>query len=113
MNYQRAFVTPRDGVMKDGVINYRASKFDSDAYPLKPNCCPNAVARKIACSIYEAARDKGRAVAKTAAYAILGREGKKEMLFAHLERILRLDRLGLRGLNARRTSSYWPAPPKI
>jgi hypothetical protein len=53
---------------------------------------------KIARSIYEAARDKARAIAKTAAYIVSRRERKKvEMLFAHLKRILRLDRLRLRG----------------
>jgi hypothetical protein len=100
MTYRRAFAAPRDGVMKDGTIRYRASKFDCEACALKPKCCPNAVARKIARSIYEAARDKARAIAKTAAYAISRRERKKvEMLFAHLKRILRLDRLRLRGPN--------------
>jgi hypothetical protein len=100
MTYRRAFAAPRDGVMKDGTIRYRASKFDCEACALKPKCCPNAVARKITRSIYEAARDKARAVAKTAAYAISRRERKKvEMLFAHLKRILRLDRLRLRGPN--------------
>jgi hypothetical protein len=96
--YRRSFSTPRDGVRKDGAIGYRASKFDCEACPLKPKCCPNAVARKIARSIYEAARDKARAIAKTAAYVVSRRERKKvEMLFAHLKRILRLDRLRLRG----------------
>ena len=96
--YRRAFSTPRDGVRKNDTIGYRASKFDCDACPLKSKCCPNAVARKIARSIYEAARDKARAIAKTAAYIVSRRERKKvEMLFAHLKRILRLDRLRLRG----------------
>ena len=55
-------------------------------------------ARKIARSVHEAARDKARAIAKTEAYAVSRRERKKvEMLFAHLKRILRLDRLRLRG----------------
>ena len=39
-----------------------------------------------------------RAIANTEAYAVSRRERKKvEMLFAHLKRILRLDRLRLRG----------------
>jgi hypothetical protein len=99
MTYRRAFAAPRDGVMRDGTIRYSAIKFD-EACALKPKCCPNAVAHKIARSIYEAARDKARAIAKTAAYAISCLERKKvEMLFAHLKRILRLDRLRLRGPN--------------
>jgi hypothetical protein len=98
MTYRRAFAASRDGVMKNGTIQYRASKFDCEACALKPKYCPNAVARKIARSIYEAARDKARTIAETAAYAISRRERKKvEMLFAHLK--LRLDRLRLRGPN--------------
>ena len=46
------------------------------------------------------ARDKARAIAKTAAYATSRRERKRvDMLFAHLKRILKLDRLRLRGPN--------------
>ena len=79
---------------------YFARKHDCDACALKPKCCPNAPARKIARSVHEAARDKARAIAKTEAYAVSCRERKKvEMLFAHLKRILRLDRLRLRGPN--------------
>ena len=77
---------------------YFARQHDCEACALKPQCCPNVPARKIARSIHEAARDKARAIAKTEAYAVSRRERKKvEMLFAHLKRILRLDRLRLRG----------------
>jgi len=96
--YRRAFSTPREGVAKDGAIRYRAAQYDCDACALKPKCCPNVPARKIARSVHEAARDKARAIAKTEAYAVSCRERKKvEMLFAHLKRILRLDRLRWRG----------------
>jgi transposase len=96
--YRRAFTKPRLGVMKDNTVRYRASKRDCDGCPLKPRCCPNEPARKIIRSIHEAARDKARAIAKTEAYVVSRRERKKvEMLFAHLKRILRLDRLRLRG----------------
>ena len=55
-------------------------------------------ARKVPRSIYEHARDVARDIAKTEAYVTSRRERKKiEMLFAHLKRILRLDRLRLRG----------------
>jgi hypothetical protein len=85
-------------VTKEGVMIYFARQHDCEACALKPKCCPNAPARKIARSIHEAARDKARAIAKTEAYAVSRRERKKvEMLFAHLKRILRLDRLRLRG----------------
>ena len=95
---RRAFSTPREGVAKDGAIRYRAAQHDCDACVLKPKCCPNMLARKIARSVHEAARDKAHAIAKTEAYAVSCRERKKvEMLFAHLKRILRLGRLRLRG----------------
>src|SRR5208282_5412974 len=106
--YHRAFAKPRDGLTKDGTMIYFARKHDCEACALKPNCCPNVSARKIARSVHEAARDKARAIAKTEAYAVSRRERKKvEMLFAHLKRILRLDRL----LPAARIRAYPAACP--
>ena len=56
--------------------------------------------RKIARSLYESARDVARAIAKTDAYKQSRKDRKKvEMLFAHLKRIMKLDRLRLRGLS--------------
>jgi len=96
--YRRAFATPRTGVSKDNTVRYRASKRDCDVCSMKPRCCPNAPARKVPRSIHEPARDRARAIARTEAYVTSRRERKKvEMLFAHLKRILRLDRLRLRG----------------
>ena len=96
--YRRPFAAPRTGPPKDDTVRYRASKRDCDVCPLKPRCCPGAPARKVPRSIHEAARDKARAIAKTETYVVSRRERKKvEMLFAHLKRILRLDRLRLRG----------------
>jgi hypothetical protein len=96
--YRRQFTVPRIGVMKDNSLRYRASKHDCEPCPLKPRCCPNAPARKVPRSIYEGARDLAREVANTEAYRTSGRQRKKvEMLFAHLKRILKLDRLRLRG----------------
>lgn len=98
--YQRSFSTPRTGVDKDDFMRYRASKRDCDACSLKPRCCPGQPARKIPRSIHEGARDMARDLALTDAYATSRRERKKiEMLFAHLKRILKLDRLRLRGPN--------------
>ncbi|OAN43698.1 hypothetical protein A6A04_21170 [Paramagnetospirillum marisnigri] len=49
-------------------------------------------------SVHEGARDLARDIAKTEAYAESRCLRKKvEMLFAHLKRILKLDRLRLRG----------------
>ena len=66
--------------------------------PLKAKCCPKAPQRKVTRSLYEPARDVARAIASTTAYEQTRRDRKKvEMLFAHLKRILRIDRLRLRG----------------
>jgi hypothetical protein len=97
---RRLFSALRSDVTKEGTIIYRAGKRDCEACAFKPKCSPNMSARKIARSVHEAARDKARAIAKTEAYIVSRRERKKvEMLFAHLKRILRLDRLRLRGPN--------------
>src|SRR5256884_9361030 len=84
---------------EDGSMHYRPSKRDCNACPLNPHCLPTAPARKIPRSIHEGARDMARDIAATDSYVTSRRERKKvEMLFAHLKRILRLDRLRLRGL---------------
>jgi Transposase DDE domain len=65
--------------------------------PASNVCCPNTPARKVTRSIYEGARDFARDIAKTDVYVTSRRERKKvEMLFAHLKRILRFERLRLR-----------------
>lgn len=85
-------------VNDDATLIYRASKYDCDGCDLKSRCCPGLSYRKVPRSIYEGARDMAREIAKTDAYVVSRRERKKvEMLFAHLKRILRLDRLRLRG----------------
>ena len=91
---------PMRSTSKHGIIRYRATKRDCDACGLKQKCCPNTPARKVTRSIHEGARDMARDIAKTDAYVTSRRERKKvEMLFAHLKRILKLDRLRLRGPN--------------
>ena len=70
-------------------------------------------ARKIMRSIHEGARDIARDIAMTDAYVTSRRQRKKvEMLFAHLKRILKLDRLRLRGPNGAKTSSSSLPPPR-
>lgn len=85
--------------VNDGTtLLYRARKRDCERCALKPRCCPKTAARKIPRSIYEKARDKAREIAKTESYRTSRSQRKKvEMLFAHLKRILQLDRLRLRG----------------
>jgi transposase len=126
--YRRRFTALRTGVMNDNSMRYRASKRDCEACPLKPRCCPNTPARKVPRSIYEGARDLARDIAKTETYQTSRCQRKKvEMLFAHLKRILKLDRLRLRGPNGardefhlaataqnlRKLAKLIPAPPPI
>jgi hypothetical protein len=100
---RRAFRTPRTSTPSDDTIRYRASKRDCAGCALKPRCCPNTPARKVTRSIHEGARDMARDIARTDAYAVSMRQRKKvEMLFAHLKRIVGLDRLRLRGPNGAR-----------
>lgn len=96
----RAFQKLRTHVTKARTIIYRSSQSDCATCPMKARCCPNTRIRKIARSIHESARDVARAIAKTDAYIQSRKERKKvEVLFAHLKRIMKLDRLRLRGLS--------------
>jgi transposase len=82
----------------DGLYRYRARKSDCKGCDLRSRCCPAEPHRKILRSIHEGARDMARDLSKTDAWLTSRRERKKvEMLFAHLKRILKLDRLRLRG----------------
>ncbi len=96
---QRNFTRLRSTVTKANTIIYRSRKTDCDVCPLKHQCCPKTNFRKIARSVYEASRDVARAIGKTPEYLQSRKDRKKvEVLFAHLKRILKLDRLRLRGL---------------
>ena len=80
-------------------MHYRASKNDCSACSLKPKCT-TAVVRKVTRDLDEDVRDHVRALANTEAFGQSRRERKKvEMRFAHMKRILRLDRFRLRGLS--------------
>jgi transposase len=101
--YRRSFSTPRDSVGADGMMRYRATTSDCGTCSLKERCCPTQPQRKVLRSIHEGARDLARDLSLTDAYLTSRRERKKiEMLFAHLKRILKLDRLRLRGPNGAR-----------
>jgi hypothetical protein len=123
----RTFTKPREKKPdEDGMLRYRASKADCDGCALKSQCCPKEPSRKVTRSIYEPSRDVARAIARTAQYAISCKLRKKvEMLFAHLKRILGLNRLRLRGpygahdefhlaataQNLRKLAKLLPTPP--
>jgi transposase len=104
-------LTCKGTLVNDGAtLMYRASKYDCDVCSLKPRCCPNAPARKVPRSIYEGARDMARDIARSEDGRKSRRQRKKiEMLFAHLKRILRLDRLRLRGPNGARDEFHLAA----
>ncbi len=96
--FRRTYKVPRSGVDKEGIMRYRAKKSDCDTCRLKARCTPKEPQRKVLRSIYEPSRDVARNIVKTREYAISCKLRKKvEMLFAHLKRILNLDRLRLRG----------------
>ncbi|MEA3154581.1 MAG: hypothetical protein QOK44_2170 [Betaproteobacteria bacterium] len=92
-------LTTTGTLVNDGTtLLYRASRRDCGKCPFKPQCCPKEPSRKIPRDIHERARDVARSFVGTAGYEQSRRERKKiEMRFAHLKRILRLDRLRLRG----------------
>ena len=95
---RRTFKTRRTGITKENTVIYRASQSDCEPCPMKAQCCPKEPARKIHRSVHESARDLARALATTEAYAQSRNDRKKvEMLFAHLKKIMRFDRLRLRG----------------
>jgi hypothetical protein len=94
----RPFKNSRTHITKAETIIYRSSQPDCTGRSMKVRCCPNTPFRKIARSVYETAREEAKRIATTPAYKQSRRERKKvEMLFAHLKRILKLDRLRLRG----------------
>ena len=70
---------------------------------LRSQCTIGPDARKITRDIDEDIRDRVRALAVTKAFKHSARQRKKvEMAFAHLKRILKMDRLRPRGLSGAR-----------
>ena len=107
---QKVYRTDRPRVDENGLMRYHASKFDCDPCTMKLRCCPNTPARKVLRSIHEGARDMARDIAASAEYVTSRRQRKKvEMLFAHLKRILKLDRLRLRGPHGARDEFHLAA----
>ena len=93
-----AKLTSTGNIDQGHIVYYRASKNDCSTCSLKPKCT-TAIVRKITRDLNEEVRDQVRALANTDAFHQSRRERKKvEMRFAHMKRILKLDRLRLRGL---------------
>jgi transposase len=99
----RPFKNLRSHITQADTIIYRASARDCATCPMKEQCCPNMMSRKIHRSIHEQARDVARNIAETPEYQRSRYERRKvEMLFAHLKSILNLGRLRLHGLSGAR-----------
>ena len=97
-----AQLTSTGNIDQGHIVYYRANKKDCSACSLKPRCTTAAV-RKVTRDLNEDVRDSVRALADTDAFQQSRRERKKvEMRFAHMKRVLRLDRLRLRGLSGAR-----------
>ena len=97
-----AELTSTGNIDQGHIVYYRASKKDCSACSLKPKCT-TAPMRKVTRDVNEVVRDRVRALANTEAFQQSRRERKKvEMRFAHMKRILKLDRLRLRGLSGAR-----------
>jgi transposase len=78
---------------------YRARTRDCGPCPMKNRCCPNTSWRKVPRDVNESVREYVRALKNTPAFKQSRDDRKKvEMSFAHLKRILKLDRLRLRGM---------------
>jgi hypothetical protein len=96
----RAFKNRRSHVTKANTIIFRSRQTDCAKCPMKAKCCPYTPIRKAVRSVHEAARDVARRIAATPAYQRSRYERKEvEMLFVHLKRILKLDRLRLLGMS--------------
>jgi IS5 family transposase len=94
-----AELTSTGNIDQGHIVYYRANKNDCSACSLKLKCT-TAPMRKVTRDVNEDVRDRVRALANTEAFQQSSRERKKvEMRFAHMKRILRLDRLRLRGLS--------------
>ena len=92
-------LTSTGNIDQGHIVYYRADKHDCSACSLKSRCTTAAM-RKVTRYVNEEVRDRVRALANTQAFQQSRRERKKvEMRFAHMKRILKLDRLRLRGLS--------------
>lgn len=97
-----AELTSTGNIDQGRIVHYRASTKDCSVCPLKQKCT-TAINRKVTRDIDQEVRDHVQSLANTPAFQHSSRERKKvEMAFAHMKRILKLDRLRLRGLTGAR-----------
>src|SRR5262249_25314632 len=94
-----AELTSSGNIDQGHIVYYRASTNNCSICSLKPKCT-TAVVRKVTRDLDENVRGHVRPLANPEGLQQSSRERKKvEMRFAHMKRILRLDRLRLRGLS--------------
>ena len=93
-------LTSTGTLVNDGAtLLYRASKYDCDACELKPTLLSEDARPQGSAFNLRERPNVARDIAKTETYVTSRRERKKiEMLFAHLKRICRLNRLRLEAL---------------
>ena len=92
--------TPRPASMAEDRCAIAPARRTASAARSNRDAVRRSLSAKSARSIHEHARDRARDITKTDAYVTASYARKKvEMLFAHLKRILGLDRLRLRGPN--------------
>jgi len=111
------YICPAGKVLKttgnvgdDHMLRYLASKRDCDACPLKAQCCPRMLSRKVTRDVNEDARDLARALMATPEFDRSRDERKKvEMRFAHLKTHHRFERMRLRGLSGARDEFHLAA----
>ena len=95
-------LTSSGTVSQGRILSYRGRKEDCAHCRLRSRCT-NGPVRKVSRDIDEELRDQVRALAKTKAFEHSARQRTKvEMAFAHMTRLLKLDRLRLRGLSGAR-----------
>ncbi|MEM6624495.1 MAG: transposase [Pseudomonadota bacterium] len=100
MPARRPFQTIRPHPKDDETVRYRTAKSDCEACELKLRCCPRTPTRYVTRSIHEGPRDLARDFATTDVFvASKAGETKGRVLFAHMKKIMGLDRLRLRGPN--------------
>ncbi len=93
--FRRNYSDPNRGPTGKGIAKYQALKHTCQTCPSKMKCCPKADARMITRGEHEDATDVTRAIRKTRQTCSSCR--KKSKVFAHLKRILGLERLRFRG----------------
>lgn len=81
-------------------MRYRSLKAECDARELNFRCRPKTPTRAVTRSVHEGARDLARAIAENDAFVAAQRARRKvAMLFAHMKKIMGLNRLRFRGPN--------------